>query len=243
MTLGSSTLSASSSRLGRCSTRRDEDGIGHLRVSPRGDWLAFIDHHPISDDGGSVVAVDRSGAKRTLSQGWTDLYGVAWRPDGREVWFTASKEGARDFKALYAVTLDGKERAGGAHARRHRPGGHRTRRARASVAPQLATRGRSPAPGRLRRARAHLAGGVESGRHFGRRGSCAVRRAWGREGRAWQSHICGRPTALRPSAWETARPWRSRPTGSGPWLYEVHRGSSCSFRRASGRRRCCPARG
>jgi Tol biopolymer transport system component len=87
-----------------------EDGIAHLRVSPRGDWLVFVDHHPISDEGGSLVAVDRSGAKRTLSQGWTDLYGVAWRPDGREVWFTASKEGARDFKALYAVTLDGKER-------------------------------------------------------------------------------------------------------------------------------------
>jgi Tol biopolymer transport system component len=87
-----------------------KDGIGHLRVSPRGDWLAFIDHHPFWGNGGSLVAVDRSGAKRTLTEGWTDLYGVAWRPDGREVWFTASKEGSRDFKALYAVTLEGKER-------------------------------------------------------------------------------------------------------------------------------------
>jgi Tol biopolymer transport system component len=87
-----------------------KDSIGHLRVSPRGDGLVFIDHHPFWENGGSLVAIDRSGAKRTLTEGWTDLYGVAWRPDGREVWFTASKEGARDFKALYSVTLEGKER-------------------------------------------------------------------------------------------------------------------------------------
>jgi Tol biopolymer transport system component len=87
-----------------------KDRIGHLRVSPRGDWLAFIEHHPFWDTGGSLVAVDRSGAKRTLTDGWADLYGVAWRPDGREVWFTASREGSRDFKTLYAVTLEGKER-------------------------------------------------------------------------------------------------------------------------------------
>ena len=83
--------------------------LGHVRVSPRGDWLAFIDH-PHNVEGGSLVAVDRSGAKRTLSEGWSDLYGVAWRPDGREVWFTASRKNQRDSKALYAVTLDGKER-------------------------------------------------------------------------------------------------------------------------------------
>jgi Tol biopolymer transport system component len=81
--------------------------ITNLRVSPRGDWVAFMDHPPRSDSG-TVVAVDRSGARRTLSKWWGDMFGLAWYPDGREVWFTAGTVG--DFKSLRAVTLDGKER-------------------------------------------------------------------------------------------------------------------------------------
>ena len=46
--------------------------------------------------------------KKTLSTGWADLYGLAWRPDGREVWFTAARR--NEFKALRAVTLAGEER-------------------------------------------------------------------------------------------------------------------------------------
>jgi Tol biopolymer transport system component len=84
--------------------------ITHARVSPRGDWVAFVDHADpvLAFSAGSVVAVDRTGAKKTLSTGWADLYGLAWRPDGREVWFTAAKRG--EFKALRAVTLAGEER-------------------------------------------------------------------------------------------------------------------------------------
>ena len=84
--------------------------ISHARVSPRGDSVAFIDHvDPILGfSAGSVVAVDRAGAKRTLSTGWADLYGLAWRSDGREVWFTAARR--NEFKALRAVSLEGKER-------------------------------------------------------------------------------------------------------------------------------------
>jgi hypothetical protein len=86
-----------------------DGNITHLRVSPRGDWVAFIDHPSTSPLGaGALVGVDRSGAKRTLSKWWADVYGVAWRPDGREVWFTAGKSG--EFKSLRAVSLDGNER-------------------------------------------------------------------------------------------------------------------------------------
>jgi hypothetical protein len=68
--------------------------ITHLRVSPQGDRLAFIDH-PKTDpfSAGALVALDRSGARRTLSKDWGDAFGVAWRPDGGEVWFTAGKSG------------------------------------------------------------------------------------------------------------------------------------------------------
>jgi hypothetical protein len=87
-----------------------KDTVTHLRVSPRGDWVAFAEHDPTTFlSAGSVVAVDRKGVRRMLSKDWADLYGVAWRSDGREVWFTAARKSG-DFKSLYAVTLDGQER-------------------------------------------------------------------------------------------------------------------------------------
>jgi Tol biopolymer transport system component len=82
--------------------------IGWPRVSPAGDRIAFFDHEIWVDDRGSVAVVDLSGNKRTLSTGWESEEGLAWSPDGREVWFTAARVGlARD---LYAVDLDGRQR-------------------------------------------------------------------------------------------------------------------------------------
>ena len=86
-----------------------DHGIAHLRVSPGGDWLAFGDHP--NSEGGSLEVVGRTGEKRVLSSNWADLGGVAWRPDGREIWFTAARRG--EVKSLRAVTLDGAERLAG----------------------------------------------------------------------------------------------------------------------------------
>lgn len=82
--------------------------IGHPRVSPKGDMIAFIDHPVQGDDSGSLAVVDKAGTKKTLSGQWFTIQGVAWSPDGKEIWFTASKSGVD--RTLYAVTLDGKER-------------------------------------------------------------------------------------------------------------------------------------
>ncbi|MGA7291629.1 MAG: hypothetical protein WBW85_03720, partial [Terriglobales bacterium] len=82
--------------------------IGHPRVSPKGDLIAFIDHPVQGDDSGSLAVVDMSGHVKKLSGEWFTIQGVAWSPNGKEVWFTASKSGVD--RTLYAVTLDGKER-------------------------------------------------------------------------------------------------------------------------------------
>ena len=82
--------------------------LTHLRVSPRGDPVAFAEHPATyGTTRGSVAVLDRTGVKRVLSSGWANLWGIAWRPDGQEVWFTAAS-GPREPKALQAVTLDGK---------------------------------------------------------------------------------------------------------------------------------------
>jgi serine/threonine protein kinase/Tol biopolymer transport system component len=82
--------------------------IGHPRVSPKGDRIAFLDHPVQGDDRGSVMVVDLAGNKKTLSEEWYTIQGLAWSADGNEIWFTASKSGVD--RTLYAVTLDGKER-------------------------------------------------------------------------------------------------------------------------------------
>lgn len=82
--------------------------IGHVRVSPKGDYIAFLDHPIQGDDSGAVAIVDLSGKKKTLSDGWYSNQGLAWAPDGQEVWFTGNKSGID--RALYAISLSGKER-------------------------------------------------------------------------------------------------------------------------------------
>ena len=82
--------------------------IGHPRVSPKGDQVAFVDHPIQGDDSGSLAVVDLTGNKRFLSDEWFTIQGLAWSPDGKEIWFTASRSGVD--RTLYAVSLDGKER-------------------------------------------------------------------------------------------------------------------------------------
>ena len=79
--------------------------IGHLRVSPKGDMVAFIDHPQLGDDGGALAVVDMAGKKTTLSTGWDSIQGVSWSPGGEEIWFTATRTGGD--RSLYAVNLSG----------------------------------------------------------------------------------------------------------------------------------------
>jgi dipeptidyl aminopeptidase/acylaminoacyl peptidase len=81
--------------------------IGHPRVSPKGDQIAFIEHPVQGDDKGSLMLIDASGKSRRLSGEWYTIQGLAWHPINNEIWFTASKSGVD--RTLYAVTLDGKE--------------------------------------------------------------------------------------------------------------------------------------
>jgi eukaryotic-like serine/threonine-protein kinase len=82
--------------------------IGHPRVSPKGDYVAFADHPLQGDDSGSLAIVDMAGNKKLLSAQWFTIQGLSWAPNGKEIWFTASKSGTD--RTLYATSLDGKER-------------------------------------------------------------------------------------------------------------------------------------
>ncbi len=68
------------------------------------NYIAFFDHPNQGDDGGTVAVVDMSGNKKTLTREWYGTQGLAWTPDGHEVWFTASELGL--FHYISAVTLN-----------------------------------------------------------------------------------------------------------------------------------------
>src|SRR4029453_2168683 len=82
--------------------------ISHPRVSPRGDLVAFIDHPVLRDDGGRVAVVDLDGKRRTQSPVYESVQGLAWRPDGSELWYTGAESGNN--RAVHALTRSGKDR-------------------------------------------------------------------------------------------------------------------------------------
>lgn len=82
--------------------------ISHVRVSPDGHRVAFLDHPVQGDDAGSVRTVDAEGNIRVLSDGWITAYGLAWPHPGREIWFTATRTGVA--RAVWAVSDSGQER-------------------------------------------------------------------------------------------------------------------------------------
>ena len=78
-----------------------------LRVSPKGELIAFFEHDNNAGDY-TVTVLNTNGTKRALSRGWLALGGLAWSPQGDEIWFGGAKAGGEP--ALRAVTLNGKER-------------------------------------------------------------------------------------------------------------------------------------
>jgi serine/threonine protein kinase len=76
-------------------------GITMARVSPRGDRIALT-------SGDSVEIDDLLGKRLATEKAF--IYGVAWSPDGREVWYTGSDNGGVSDRALYALSLTGSRR-------------------------------------------------------------------------------------------------------------------------------------
>jgi eukaryotic-like serine/threonine-protein kinase len=87
-----------------------DNWISDIRVSPDGKNVALFRHPPASkDDRGVVVLVDQAGNQKVISAEWEALEGMAWTPDGKEVWYSAAQSG--DQYCVRASTLAGKERA------------------------------------------------------------------------------------------------------------------------------------
>ena len=79
------------------------------RASRRGAiCVAFLDHPTRGDNSGTLAVVDRAGARQSLGGKWAAVEGLAWHPRRGEIWIGATKE--REARAVWAVSLSGRER-------------------------------------------------------------------------------------------------------------------------------------
>jgi serine/threonine protein kinase len=83
--------------------------LSFLRISPRGDMVAFAEYVNPAGDPGRAVIVDLSGKKIAQSDSFYSLEGLAWPPSGEEVWFGATEHEAWA-NELHALGLNGKGR-------------------------------------------------------------------------------------------------------------------------------------
>jgi eukaryotic-like serine/threonine-protein kinase len=79
----------------------------NLRLSPKGDLLAYFEYDNTAGDF-AVVVLDAKGKKKVVFRGLKAAAGLGWAPKGDEIWFAGARAGSDP--ALYAATLAGKER-------------------------------------------------------------------------------------------------------------------------------------
>ncbi len=78
-----------------------------VRVSPRGDLIAFLEYDNATGEY-AVIVLDQKRQKRILSRGWNANSNLNWSRNGKEIWFGGRMAGGS--AALHAVSLAGKER-------------------------------------------------------------------------------------------------------------------------------------
>ena len=82
--------------------RRVEVPCSTPRVSPDGRHLAFL--------ATTELVIQDVDGQRVSAAEMRHIFGLAWSRDGREVWFTGSETGSAHDRALYVLSLDGRQR-------------------------------------------------------------------------------------------------------------------------------------
>jgi Tol biopolymer transport system component len=76
--------------------------IRHVRVSPDGKRLAILE---LSRGAANVAVIDGNKQPETIARGWErGATGIAWSPDGRQIWVSGSATGTPP--ALYAIDVE-----------------------------------------------------------------------------------------------------------------------------------------
>jgi eukaryotic-like serine/threonine-protein kinase len=89
---------------------RSPDWLGFLRISPRGDEVAFVDYSVLYTDVGQVVILAPGGRQIARSKTFISVEGLAWSPRGNEVWFGSSLPPHAMSDTIRALSLSGRVR-------------------------------------------------------------------------------------------------------------------------------------
>jgi hypothetical protein len=81
-----------------------------LRFNPAGDRIAYHEHPWKFDNRGSVNVTDLKGKSSKLADGYWAIEGMAWSPDGGEIFYSATG-GDKPSLTVYAVNAGGTVRA------------------------------------------------------------------------------------------------------------------------------------
>jgi len=84
--------------------------ISHPRISPDEKLVAFLEHPLFGDDRGYVDVAEANGSTKRLTPEAGAVDGLAWSPDGREIWYAATSFEHSPGRMVQAVTLGGKTR-------------------------------------------------------------------------------------------------------------------------------------
>ncbi len=82
--------------------------LSFLRVSPRGDAVAFAQYSTDGADIGRVMTLDKNGKQLARSEEYISVEGLAWKPSGDRIFFAAAKN-AGWADSLHVLTLEGKD--------------------------------------------------------------------------------------------------------------------------------------
>jgi Tol biopolymer transport system component len=83
--------------------------LSDLRISPRGELIAFFEHQTQFETRARLCVVDLRGKRTNLTSDYTSKQGIAWAPNGREVYFSSSAAGD-ELYSVYASTPGGRVR-------------------------------------------------------------------------------------------------------------------------------------
>jgi len=83
--------------------------IDFLRVSPRGDAVAFVAFSAWQGDLGKVLVLNREGKEIASSATFISVEGLAWAPGGNAVWFGATPSSGWA-NSIHSLSLSGKDR-------------------------------------------------------------------------------------------------------------------------------------
>ena len=85
--------------------------ISHPRFAPDGDAIAFLDHPIVNDDRGMASLVTISDAKHAaLTPEYASVQGLAWTPDGDELWLAADQTADGKGRSIVATTRNARTR-------------------------------------------------------------------------------------------------------------------------------------